>query len=490
MVFLQIIMSDKKKPMERIRNNMKLMLKIIFLLVFAGITKSNGQDLSNDFNKEELTYREFLGYVKKYHPMVKQANLEVSEAQAALMAARGGFDPKIEVDYNKKEFKGTEYYSLLNSSFKIPTWYGIEVKAGFDDTDGTYFNPQNRTPEAGLTSLGISVPLGQGLFINQRMADVRSGKLQLTLSDAERKLKAIEVLYKASEAYFDWRRCFNEAVLYKRYLGFARTRFKGIKKLIELGDSPAIDSVEARITVRNRELNLENGNLKLAKASLNLSNYLWIENVPVELNANMRPEENLMETLPETLKTDTAIFDSQSLGSHPKMTALETKLSMLEINRKLKANLLLPKLNVGYNYISEPVYFDTFNTEDYKFNVDFSIPIFLRKERGNLKIAKLKIQDLKFDLEQQRLELGNKIKAQQTEISSLKKQKNVIDNLVQDYMTMLDSEERLFSFGESSMFLINSRENNLVSAKLSQISIENQYYLSNVQLYRILADPD
>ena len=165
-------------------------------------------------------------------------------------------------------------------------------------------------------------------------------------------------------------------------------------------------------------------------------------------------------------------------------------MSILEVGRQLKANSLLPKLNVGYNYISEPSYFDSFNTDDYKFNVDFSIPIFLRKERGSLKLAKLKIQDLKYDIDQQRLELKNKIKAQQTEIASLKRQKGVIDNLVKDYLTMLNSEEKLFSFGESSIFLINSRENNLVSAKLSQISIENQFYISNAELYKILANPD
>ena len=445
---------------------------------------------SQDFNKEELSYSEFLGYVKKYHPLVKQANLELSNAQAMLMVARGGFDPKIEVDYNKKEFKGTEYYSLLNSSFKIPTWYGIEIKAGFDDTDGQYFNPQNRTPDAGLTSLGVSVALGQGMFINQRMADVREAKLQLKLSDAQRKLRAIEVLYKASEAYFEWRRSYNEAELYKRYLGFASARFEGVKKLIALGDSPAIDSVEAGITVRNRELNVENGNLKLAKAKLYLSNYLWIENVPVEVDDTVKPEENLISTLEETLKTNSMLVDVETLDTHPKIQALETKMSMLEVNRQFKANSLLPKLNVGYNYISEPSYFDSFNADDYKFNVDFSIPIFLRKERGSLKLAKLKIQDLKFDIDQQRVELKNKIKAQQTEIASLKRQKNVIDNLVTDYLTMLNSEEKLFSFGESSIFLINSRENNLVSAKLSQISIENQFYISNAELYKILANPD
>lgn len=464
------------------RNLVKL-LSFLFLLSFSSLQSQN-------FNEEELSFSEFLGYVKKYHPLVKQANLEVSNAQARLMAARGGFDPKIEVDYNKKEFKGTEYYSILNSSFKIPTWYGIEVKAGFDDTDGQYYNPQNRTPEAGLTSLGISVALGQGMFINQRMADVREGKLQVKLSDAERKLKAIAVLYKASEAYFEWRKSYNEAELYKNYLGFASTRFSGVKKLIESGDSPAIDSVEARITVRNRELNVENANLKLAKAKLNLANYLWIENVPVELGDFVKPEQNLGQTIEETLRTDAMMVDVESLDSHPKIQSLETKMSILEVNRQLKANSLLPKVNVGYNYISEPQYWNTFNADDYKFNIDFSFPIFLRKERGNLKMAKIKIQDLQFDIGQQRLELKNKIKAQQTEIASLRRQKTVIDNLVNDYMTMLNSEEKLFSFGESSIFLINSRENNLVSAKLSQISLENQFYLSNAELYKILANPD
>ncbi|RZJ69532.1 TolC family protein [Flavobacterium sp.] len=461
-------------------------MRTFFLLFWLISFSANAQE----FNKDELSFNEFLGYVKKYHPLVRQANLELSNAQANLLTARGGFDPKIEVDYDKKEFSNTEYYSLLNSSFKIPTWYGIEIKAGFDDTSGQYFNPQNRTPEAGLTSLGITVPLGQGLFINQRMADVREGKLFVQMSDAQRKLRAIEVLYKASQAYFSWKQSFAEADLYQNYLGFASTRFKGIKTLIELGDSPAIDSVEARITVRNRELNLENANLKLAKARLELSNYMWIEDVPVELGEVVKPEKDMLSTLDETLRTNQMSVDLNQLDAHPKIQTLRTKVSILEVNRQLKANALLPKLNVGYNYISEPRYFDQVEVEDYKFNVNFSLPIFLRKERGSLRLAKLKIQDAQFDLSQQRLELRNKIASQQIEIESLRKQKMLIDNLVSDYTTMLSSEERLFSYGESSIFLINSRENNLVNARLSQIGMENQFYMANAALFQTLANPD
>ena len=86
--------------------------------------------------------------------------------------------------------------------------------------------------------------------------------------------------------------------------------------------------------------------------------------------------------------------------------------------------------------------------------------------------------------------LKNKINAQQTEINSLVKQRKLVSELVFDYSTMLTSEERLFSFGESSIFLINSRENNLVASQLTEISLENRYFISKAELFKIMANPD
>ena len=248
-------------------------MKKIFFVLFLFSFKTFAQPKAGS----EFTYDEYLGYVKKNHPLVKQANLEISQAQAALMQARGGFDPKIEVDFSKKQFKDKEYYSILNSSFKIPTWYGIEVKAGFENDSGIFLNPENTLPNQGLASLGISVPIGQGLFINQRMADLRKAKISLNLSQNQRKLEAIVVLYDASVSYFNWKRNFKEVQLYQTYLKNAELRFKGIRSLISNGDKPAIDSVEAKIIVRNRSLNLEESQLKLNKAKLELANFLWFE---------------------------------------------------------------------------------------------------------------------------------------------------------------------------------------------------------------------
>ncbi|HBK82268.1 MAG TPA: transporter, partial [Flavobacterium sp.] len=369
-------------------------------------------------NLQEFTFNEYLGYVKKYHPLVKQANLKLNEAQALLMEARGAFDPKIEADYTNKQYKNQNYYSILNGSFKIPTWYGIEVKAAFDNNEGVYLNPDMTVPNSGLTSLGITVPVGQGLFINQRMTDIRNAKLQQKINEAERNLEAIEVLHRAAIAYFEWKRNYNEVQLYKNFLENANIRYKGVLELINEGDKPAIDSTEASITVNLRQLNLENSNLKLQKSRLELSNFLWLENnVPVELDENLYPETNLSLTIKNTLETNN--IDNFDLNNHPKLNALNTKIDILKNEQRLRANQLLPRLDLSYNYLSEPSAFDNYRFQDYKVGVNFALPLFLRKERSKLKLAKLKVQDTEFSLASERVNIKNKIEAQQIEIASL-----------------------------------------------------------------------
>jgi outer membrane protein TolC len=459
----------------------------LFCRLFIVLSLFEVQAFAQEFNQGVLSFREYLGYVKKYHPLVSRANLEIDKAQAGLMQARGAFDPKIELDFDNKQFRGSQYYSILNSSFKIPTWYGIEVKAAFDDSQGIFVNPQNLGPNQGIATVGFSVPVAQGLFINQRIADLKSAKLQIQLSESQRRLLSLEVLYKASIAYFAWLKHFNEVEMYKEYLFYSQDRYKGVLRLIQQGDKPAIDSIETGIAVKTRELNLENAILKLNKSRLDLANYLWINDVPIEPAENLKPEISLSNNIEAVLNTGD-LFDTQDIiASHPKLRMMETKIGMLDIERRLKANYLLPKIDLGYYYLSEPLMFNSFRNDDYKVGLNFSFPIFLRGERGSLNMTKLKLKETKFELQQERLEIQNKIDAQQVEKSSFRKQSGQISNLVNDYKKMLDAEERLFSFGESSIFILNSRENNLISAKIQQIDLENSFLVSNADLFRILA---
>ena len=201
-----------------------------------------------------MSFSEYLGYVKKHHPIVKQAELTIQIGQANLMKARGGFDPKIEVDQARKTFKSVEYFEQLNATFKIPTWYGIELKGNFEQNSGVFLNPQNSVPEDGLYSAGISASLGQGLFINKRMADLKKAQLFREQTKADRAVLVNQILYDASLAYFKWLKAYNETQIYTQFLSNAELRFRAVKRSAETGDKAAIDSVEAKIAAKKQSV--------------------------------------------------------------------------------------------------------------------------------------------------------------------------------------------------------------------------------------------
>ena len=256
----------------------RLFLSICILLTVGGGSLYGQQD------SLVLGFKEYLGYVKKYHPIAKQAQLNIAVGQANLMKARGGFDPKVEVDYERKEFKDTKYWDRLNTTFKIPTWFGIELKGNFQQSEGTYINPDETLPEDGLYSAGVSMSLLRGFWANERMATLRKAKYFREQSKADQDLQVNEILFKASLAYFDWLKAYRDAEVYQDFLQNAETRFQGVRESALAGDIAMIDTVEAKIAVRNRALGYEQAQVKLMKKSLELSNFCGLKRCPWSFN--------------------------------------------------------------------------------------------------------------------------------------------------------------------------------------------------------------
>ncbi|MFS4482863.1 TolC family protein [Hyunsoonleella sp. 2307UL5-6] len=460
---------------------MRLLILSIFLC-FSGLTSA--QDTTS-----VMSLAEYLGYVKSFHPIVKQANLVINESEAKLMKARGAFDPKLEVDYDRKKFKGIEYFDKLNAAFKIPTWFGIEFKGNLEENTGEFLNPEADVPIDGLYSAGVSIPVARGLLTNKRMAMLRQSRLYVKQAQVDRQLLVNNILFDATNTYFNWLRRYNEKRVYEDFLDNAKIRFDGIVKSYEVGERPAIDTLEARITFNNRRLNLEKSRIKFIKATLELSNFIWLDNnTPVELEDTVIPNVDTFVTVDETLNTSGLDIESFDIESHPKLQSLDYKIRSLNIERRLKANNLLPQIDLQYNFLSEtPEVARSFSTSAYKSGVNVNFPLFLRKERGDLRLAKLKLQDTQFEVQDTRVSLRNKIDAINQELDSYVIQSDFTDVIVNDYATMLSAEERKFFLGESSLFLVNTRESKLIDAKLKAIEIENDFLKTKANLFNVLA---
>ena len=78
-----------------------------------------------------------------------------------------------------------------------------------------------------------------------------------------------------------------------------------------------------------------------------------------------------------------------------------------------------------------------------------------------------------------------------TELFTLQEQNVMAQELVTNYATMLNAEERKYQVGESSIFLINSRELKLIDSQLKQIELTYKLYKAKAKLFKTIANnPD
>jgi outer membrane protein TolC len=445
-----------------------------------------GQQHAQENMPSTMTLSEYLGYVKSYHPIVKQANLVLNTSEAKLLKARGAFDPEIKVDFDEKQFKAQEYYHKLNATFKIPTWYGVAFKANFEQNEGLFLNPIDQVPTDGLYSAGVAVSLAKGMFTNKRMTALKQAKLFLNQAREDQQLLVNTILYEASLSYFNWLQSYNEKQVYIAFLNNAGIRFESTKRAFQEGEKPAIDTLEAGITLNSRKLNLEKANIKLIKSSLELSTYLWLnENTPIDLKENILPDIETMNTVDNAFNIPLFNAERFDIEQHPKIRSLGFNIESLAAEERLKINNLLPKIDLQYNFLSQNATpQNSFNPENYKAGISFSMPIFIRKERGDLKVAKLKVRDKQLENQLEKVVIKNKISAIQQELTSYILQNNFTFQIVRDYAVLLSAEERKFFLGESSLFLVNFREQKYIDSKLKAIRLENDFFRAKARLFK------
>jgi outer membrane protein TolC len=165
------------------------------------------------------------------------------------------------------------------------------------------------------------------------------------------------------------------------------------------------------------------------------------------------------------------VIDS-AVANHPYLQITDFKIKSLEIERKFKKEQLKPEFNIQYNFLNQPIQnnpFTNMSLNNYKWGITFEIPVFLRKERGELAKTNLKLQDEKYNLENSRAYLEFKIKNAWIEYKNALVQLEIFEKTVKDSKKLLEAEIEMFDTGESSLFLINARELAYIQAKLKWV---------------------
>lgn len=444
----------------------------------TGFYRSFSDSLTND-SLTVFDLERFLEIVKDNHPVALQADLLRNEADATMLRARGGFEPKLYGDLAEKDFKDANYYNLLDAGLAVPTWLGIDIKAGLERGRGSYVNPQNETPDNGLLFAGITVPVGQGLFIDKRRADLRKARIFMESNQVMQISMLNELLLEAGEAYWDWSQAYAKLKVLDNAVLIAAERFDAVKRSARLGEAAPVDTLEAGLQVQIRQVELQQAQLDYNNATAALSVFLWSDGIiPLEVGKDMVPvsERGL---IPNPLEDFYLNNLDSLLMEHPELRETQFKIDGLQVDRRLKKEDLKPLVNLNYTPITENVGGDPFadlSAQNMKWGVTFEMPLLLRKARAGVQLADIKVKNAELQLENKGLMLYQKANIALNDWQTTFDQSTQFERTVRDYFRLYQAERRKFQLGESNLFLVNSRENKYVDSQIKQIEflIKNQ----------------
>ncbi len=458
--------------------------KSIFILFFCFYnTISSAQT-----DSKILTYNEYIANILMFHPIAKQADIKLRRAIAEFFTAEGNLDPTLEASLNEKNFDDKLYYRKFNAKVVVPTQYGLDFVAGYENTTGNFLNPENSTDRFGLWHLGVEVNILQGLIINERSIAFDQAEIFQDLAVSERAILINKLLYSASLSYLIWQEFVAfEAVLLENKI-LAEQYYRDTKATYLGGEKTAMDTLEAYILLQDTENLIQKNGIRLLKAKQDIENYIWLDHLPVGLQANTQPEDYQNKIF--QFATDRDI--NNSLAKHPELLEKINKQSYLETAQKLKREKLKPKLKLKYNpLIGMSDDGNVYNFTNYKLGANLSFPFFRRTERAEIEKGLIKLEEIALDIDNKKNELQNKIESSLEQQANLRAQIALLSKNVAGYKRLLELEGEKFRFGESTFFILNKRQEKYIDGQLKLIDLEiklqgeylNYLYYTN-NLYR------
>lgn len=425
------------------------------------------------------------------HPIVKQINLLPEMARQEVRLARGAFDPKLETRLNVKEFDDKNYYNKWIASFTVPVWFPVDPKIGIERNTGAYLNAESSIPSGDNYQqifTGVSLPIGRGLFTDERRTAMQQAKLFTKMAEAEQIKLINKILLEAAKDYWQWYFSFYNYRLLDRNALLAEEIFRRVKLNAQFGEASVIDTVQAQIILQQRLVERQEAFLEFTNGGLKISNYLWDgEGNPLQLANTVAPV--LVQRDGELLSSNSLIELSQlARQNHPDLIKLNVKISQLEVDRKLAAEYLKPRLDLNYIFLNQPINpqgdFQSFGfMNNYKFGLDFAMPILIRKERAKLAQTKIKIRGTEYERSQTEREIINQINASYNQLVNTNRILSQQSSVAENYDRLLQAEILNLENGESDLFKINIQQEKLIQSQSKLLKLMADYEKLKATLY-------
>jgi len=231
------------------------------------------------------------------------------------------------------------------------------------------------------------------------------------------------------------------------------------------GEAAAIDSTEAKLAVANRRDQVAASEKTAARARVKLATYVWSSDGQP---AGFAFEPPPTIELPEVDGFDPEAASETALNRRPELRRLEMKRRQAAIEERLARGQQRPDLKLKAQFVS----FENgpADVSDIKLGFELSQPLFFRDDRADAELARIERRQVTVKKEQTRRKIRADVEGAFVDLRQSRRRVDAARERVELARRLQEAEQRRFEVGESTLFLVNKREQDFAKARKALVA--------------------
>ena len=438
-----------------------------------------------------VVLEDVLGNIEKTFPVILLATREIRKAEFDILAAQGAFDLALRGSVNNT----TGYYNTNRAEMNIvkptPIW-GTSFFAGYRVSNGDfpdYYTPR-RTTSGGEIRFGGRIPLWRDRSIDSDRLELQQSQINKNIAGNVLDEQRLGVYRDAAAGYWNWVAAGKRKRIVQDLLKIAELRKDQLQRRVKLGDIPAIEEKENERAILARKEQIVAADRLLQKSALYLSLYFreadgkMIVPVTGQLPPEFPVEKHLAK---EIFEADKAF----ALKHRPELKRIESEIELEQNALRFHENQRGSQIDLivaGSRSVQDQQAQGALRRDPWEaeFGVVFNVPLQTRKQDGKIGGTEQKIEILRQKHSYQKdkivIEANDALIALENSLQRLdiiRQELVVAENLAK-------AEKSRFDLGDSTLLIVNLREQAAAEVALRMVSAELDYWVATADYEAVL----
>jgi len=455
---------------------------------------------------------------------IQSARLNPDIQRNSLFAAQAAFAPTFSTTLGQNNSSqqstsqldggartSTDRLTFNTSISKTVPWYGGRLSANFNnsrtETDNSFstLNPSFRSS----MSLGYTQPLLSGFKIDNQRNTLRTQEIQLEITDVQLLGQVENLTNQVRVAYWSLRSAIEQIEIQRRSLAQAQELLAQNEIRVSLGTMSELQVVQAESQVASAEQSLLNAEVQWRNQELNFKRLLLGGADDPLLFQTLNPV-----SLPilEEMVVDIEAAIERALVERTDLRQQRQQREITELNLEVTQDNLKPSLDLSASYSVSGVGGDQYerdqlggdpvliapggyqdgiqaildrDTPTWNLSLNFSYPIGNQGAKANVERARLQMKQTELDLINQELSIVTQVTGAGLNVNDTYLQWQAAQRSRAVAERSAEIEQTRFNVGASTNFEVTQAQDDLRSARLSELRATINYVNAIAEFERV-----